>query len=180
MSSKQPTIWGLVSLTSILIFIVEQTKGSSDTTIVDNTKPVEKDFRTAYITQNYPYAKSAETQYQVPALFSIAQAGLESNFGTSDIAVNSNNQFGIKADASWTGDTYTAKDGIQYRKYDTIQDSFNDHGKFLVTNQRYSNAFNISDPYSFAQAIANDGYSDSTNYFTLISNVMDSVKSITG
>lgn len=35
----------------------------------------------------------------------LAQAILESAWGTSHLATNGNNLFGIKADETWTGDT---------------------------------------------------------------------------
>ena len=40
----------------------------------------------------------------------IAQAITESGWGKSGLAVNANNLFGMKADGSWTGETYTTKD----------------------------------------------------------------------
>lgn len=169
MSAKSTTIWPIVSLVSIAIFATQKTKAGTV------EKPIQKNFRLAYIRQNYPFAKSTETQYQVPALFTLAQAALESDFGTSNVALNSNNHFGIKADSSWRGAAYNG-----YRKYNTVQDSYNDHGKFLVQNKRYDNAFTSSDPFDFAKAIAKSSYSEDPVYYNSVAKVMKTIRTQLG
>ena len=73
----------------------------------------------------------------------IAQAITESGWGKSGLAVNANNLFGMKADSSWTGETYTTKtreedkNGKSYyitaafRKYPSFEQSFEDNGSKL-------------------------------------------------
>lgn len=74
----------------------------------------------------------------------VAQTILESNYGKSELALNANNFFGIKADKTWTGDVYV-KDATEeidgslvnvgetkWRKYKTVEDSFIDHDIFLT------------------------------------------------
>lgn len=80
----------------------------------------------------------------------LAQFILESASGTSLLAVNSNNLFGIKASAPWTGEKYiiVSNEEIDYmlvpkqsafRKYSTWEDSVQDHSNFFVsTNSRKS------------------------------------------
>lgn len=43
----------------------------------------------------------------------IAQGILESRSGTSELARNANNLFGIKAGSGWTGETYTVRTSEQ-------------------------------------------------------------------
>lgn len=83
-----------------------------------------------------------------------SQANINGNWypGASELALNANNHFGIKADSSWKGAKYKArtgeysKDGNKYyiydyfRKYDTTEQSFQDFIKFLKSNSRYANA----------------------------------------
>ena len=75
-----------------------------------------------------------------------AQFMLESASGASALAMASNNLFGIKASAPWTGDTHTIvsneeingvmkpKESI-FRKYATWQDSVQDHSDFFVSTE---------------------------------------------
>lgn len=75
----------------------------------------------------------------------IAQACLESGWGTSELATKANNLFGIKASKDWTGESYTVKtaeydsNGKKYyinaafRKYRSWQDSIVDHARFFHT-----------------------------------------------
>lgn len=85
-------------------------------------------------------------KHKSPILASIriAQACLESANGTSDLAKASNNQFGIKASAPWTGDSYNHISGehkggkkvyeaSDFRKYSTIEDSIKDHASFFTS-----------------------------------------------
>ena len=75
-----------------------------------------------------------------------AQFILESASGTSALAKASNNLFGIKASAPWTGDTHTITsneeiNGVMvpkksvFRKYATWQDSVQDHSTFFISTE---------------------------------------------
>ena len=73
----------------------------------------------------------------------IAQACLESGWGTSDLATKANNLFGIKAKQDWKGESYTVRTAeydknnkkfyinAAFRKYKNWQDSLVDHAKFF-------------------------------------------------
>ena len=67
----------------------------------------------------------------------VAQAILESSWGKSAIALNSNNLFGMKK-GSWTGPTYKG-----YRKYSTVIESVKDHDA-LLAGTKY-NLANVKD-----------------------------------
>lgn len=75
-----------------------------------------------------------------------AQFILESASGNSSLAKASNNYFGIKASAPWTGDTHTITsneeiNGVMvpkksvFRKYTTWQDSVQDHSDFFISTE---------------------------------------------
>lgn len=130
---------------------------------------------TDYIKTYLPFAKQTESTYGIPALFTIAQAGLESGWGTSGYAIHGKNHFGIHADSSWNGPTYKG-----LRAYNTAESSYYDHAKFLKDNSRYADAFNYTDPVDFAKAVADAGYSTNAEYFPHLKSVIDSVKTITG
>ena len=73
----------------------------------------------------------------------IAQACLESGWGTSELATKANNLFGIKAKDDWKGEYYTVKTAeydknnkkfyidAAFRKYRNWQTSLVDHAKFF-------------------------------------------------
>jgi flagellum-specific peptidoglycan hydrolase FlgJ len=123
------------------------------------------------------FATATQTNYQVPSVFTLAQGGLESGWGNSDVFTNANNAFGIKASTAgldpWIGPTYNG-----YRKYASVQDSFDDHAKFLTGNSRYNAAFNTSDPVAFGKAVAAAGYATDPDYSNKIVNVITTVQGL--
>lgn len=106
---------------------------------------------------------------------SIAQAIIESNKGESKLAVEANALFGIKADKRWDGPVIAVPtkeyiDGgyvtvvASFRKYNSWEESIEDHTQFLVQNKRYSNLFGIRDYKEYCQLIEQDGYATSPTY----------------
>lgn len=83
----------------------------------------------------------------IPIPIILAIAGLESNWGTSELALNANNHFGIKIKNNWE-ESYckTTKEYWGYfggtaqqcfRKYKLIRESYNDFGVFLTRKSPY-------------------------------------------
>lgn len=111
---------------------------------------------------------------------SIAQAIIESAHGTSQLAVEANALFGIKADSRWSGKTYQKstkefQNGqyvdvvAKFRMYDTWEESIEDHAQFLIKNKRYSNLVGVTDYKEYCKLIKEDGYATSPTYIqTLI------------
>lgn len=101
----------------------------------------------------------------------LAQSILESGWGTSQLATNAHNIFGIKADSSWKGNTYTVqtKEVVngktitvekQFRAYKSLLESISDYGSFFT-----STAWRIKNYASFLQA---------TNYETALTSLLAS------
>lgn len=99
-------------------------------------------------------AQKAQEKYGVPASVTLGQILLESGGsnpgGLSDLAYKENNLFGIKAGSSWKGETaqyktteykngVAVKETATFRKYDSIADSIDDHGK-LLSSDLYTSA----------------------------------------
>jgi flagellar protein FlgJ len=135
-----------------------------------------------FISLFLPGAQSAQTQYQVPAGFSIAQSAVET--GWLKVTPPGNNLFGIKADPSWTGPTVTevthewvhgnpVEEDDAFRAYPDFGASVIDHAQFLQANPRYAAAFNTTNSDQFAQAIAAAGYATAPNYAQLICEIID-------
>lgn len=135
-----------------------------------------------FIAQYKDIAKQMESEFKIPWEFIITQAWLESNWWTSGLAVNYNNLFGIKARKWWKSVMLWTKEEINgkmvrkkepFRVYDSIEESFRDHAKFLIENKRYANAFNYpDDPVKFALEVAKAWYATDSQYASKLTSTM--------
>lgn len=115
----------------------------------------------------------------------IAQACLESGFGTSQLMMKSNAIFGIKAGKSWKGKVYNSKtkecyENYKYteitacfRAYNSITESIQDYFKLICNNSRYRKAIASENPKACITAIKNGGYATDTAYITKIMNIIE-------
>ena len=131
----------------------------------------------AYI-RNYQYLAVAEMERTaIPASITLAQGMLESGYGTSDLAKNANNHFGIKCHKGWVGETYThrTKETTNgqtiaryacFRAYATAADSYADHSDFLASRSNYSALFlaNTTDYEFWANGLVEGGYATDPAY----------------
>lgn len=115
-------------------------------------------------------------QYGIPASITLAQGLLESGAGRSKLATGSNNHFGIKCH-TWEGDrTYTGAATAYncYRKYDSAEDSYEDHAKFLK-GSRYQRLFDIpvTDYKAWARGLKACGYAENPAYAEKLISLID-------
>ena len=105
----------------------------------------------------------------------IAQAALESGWGTSELAMRANALFGIKADKRWNGRTYAIKTTEWYnnkpviivdkfRAYPTWEASIIDHTAFLTGSSRYRYVIGEQDCNKACRALQAAGYSTDPDY----------------
>lgn len=128
----------------------------------------EQDIRD-YITRYSDVAVKKMQEYKIPASITVAQGIFESACGKSRLATEGNNHFGIKCHTEWTGDTILIDDDeLQecFRRYASVEESYNDHSLFLTTRKRYSNLFelDIMDYKSWARTLKQDGYATNPQY----------------
>ena len=121
-----------------------------------------------YISQWKAVALQHQTEYQIPACITLAQGLLESGAGSSELARNANNHFGIKCTSDWLGDSYRHDDETRqecFRKYVDATDSYRDHALFLKRT-RYARLFDlpISDYQGWAQGLKDCGYATDPTY----------------
>jgi flagellum-specific peptidoglycan hydrolase FlgJ len=131
-------------------------------------------------------AVDSADQTGVPASVTIAQAILESYWGSSRLARDANNYFGIKAQTHggsagairldvW--EVIGGRNVVQtqaFRAYNSIAESFVDHGQFFLENGRYTSAMAVKDdPRQFAVQINRDGYATDPSYASKLIGLMD-------
>lgn len=129
-----------------------------------------------------PVARENMKKTGVPASVTLAQAALETGWGGSSIG-DAKNLFGIKG----TGPAGTARVSTQefengrmvtiqdnFRKYNSWQESFEDHGK-LLQNSRYGYALQYkNNPDRYAQEIHKAGYATDPDYASKLISIMKS------
>ncbi len=127
----------------------------------------------------------------IPASITLAQGILESGAGTSELAQNANNHFGIKCGSGWSGKSYQKQDDDKdangnpvqscFRKYNKVEDSFHDHGEFLRDPKkefRYGFLFKLdrTDYKGWAEGLEAAGYSTSPTYSEKLVDIIERYK----
>lgn len=134
-----------------------------------------------YISQYKDIAIANMNTYGIPASIIMAQAISESGSGNSQLALKSNNHFGIKCKPEWTGERVSHDDdalGECFRKYSTVYDSYMDHSAFLTTRDRYSSLFEleVTDYQGWAQGLKSAGYATNPQYPTMLIRIIEANK----
>jgi LysM repeat protein len=132
--------------------------------------------RSAYIDQWKNVAILQMEEHGIPASITLAQAILESGDGNSELARKGNNHFGIKCHG-WTGKKVYHDDdekGECFRKYNSAQQSFEDHSLFLKRS-RYAFLFDydIYDYKSWAKGLKKAGYATNPKYPALLIRIIE-------
>ncbi len=112
----------------------------------------------------------------VLASLTIAQAILESGWGRSDLALEGNNLFGMKASLSgdnwgslWKGRVHYVR-GTPFRAYDSIQESVTDHSMYLLgatidgKKKRYEGIEKATTTRQAAKILVDGGYTSGYQY----------------
>ena len=133
------------------------------------------------------------------ASVSLAQFILESGYGSTELAQNANNCFGMKKSLSgntWAGSTWDGKsiytkktqedDGTgklytitaDFRKYPCVEDSIADHSAYLLgamngSKKRYAGLQGCSDYKKAVQIIKDGGYATDTKYVSKICSIIE-------
>ena len=132
----------------------------------------------AYINKYYKIAMREMNDYGIPASITLAQGILESAAGTSRLAVQANNHFGIKCHNDWSGEKIYHDDDKNnecFRKYNRAEESFIDHSQFLKDRARYSFLFELdkTDYKAWAKGLKQAGYATDPNYPTRLINLIE-------
>jgi peptidoglycan hydrolase FlgJ len=136
--------------------------------------------KTNFVQELWPQAEQAGQLLGVDPRHLIAQAALETNWGRNvprdSAGRSSNNLFGMKASADWSGSTVTSntqefQSGVatstaaQFKAYATPAESLQDYVSLLRNNPRYSSALNTGgDVQAFATGLQRGGYATDPDY----------------
>ncbi|HEY6927206.1 MAG TPA: flagellar assembly peptidoglycan hydrolase FlgJ, partial [Steroidobacteraceae bacterium] len=155
------------------------------------SSPASSQTQADFISDLWPAAQEAGQQLGVDPRNLIAQAALETNWGTrvphDASGRSSNNLFGMKTGGRWNGASVAAgtqeyQNGIavsttgQFRAYDNRAQSFQDYVALLRNSPRYAAALNTgSNVHAFAAALQRGGYATDPDYASKVSSLAGSI-----
>jgi len=134
----------------------------------------------AYVDKYKDYAIQAMEKYHIPASIKLAQAIYSSACGTNRAAIDANNHFGIMCSGGWTGETFYYENAPQdvnhcFRKYKSVEASYQNHSVFLTTRARYAELFKleVTDYKGWANGLYNAGYTANKSYPQRLINLIE-------
>lgn len=132
----------------------------------------------SYIKEYAPLAVEQMKKYKIPASITLAQGLLESGAGTSSLARKSNNHFGIKCHSTWRGKKVYYDDDAPkecFRAYRKVEDSYEDHSKFLTEGARYRFLFDLkmTDYKGWAKGLKKAGYATDRSYANRLITIIE-------
>lgn len=125
------------------------------------------DKRADYVLNYYGIAEKVGRAFGINPIVILAQAAIESAWGTSNLAMNHNNFFGVTAYGTpnhyWKGGKYlSTSSGLPFRTYDTVADGFSDFARLLVV--KYNDAAKASPSVTeYARLISTSPYINEKN-----------------
>lgn len=139
--------------------------------------------KTEFIAYIAPFAVNDMHTSNILASVTIAQAALESGWGTSSLARNYNNYFGVKAIGGWNGSSVnmgtTECEGTRcyatsanWRIYASPQESISDHSGVLSA-KRYNGVIGEKNYKNAIQIIKNGGYATDPDYVSKIVSIIE-------
>lgn len=177
-------MWKVIGIPLVLYLIfvlyIYQPVASEEITVAELIKEMPVDTVLQYIEHHSTFAVLEMERAKIPASITLGQAILESKYGTSELALQANNHFGIKAEPQWDNKdrhciySYEWSQDKQrmypmlscFRRYDNIQASYTGHSNFLTQRSYYTNLFklDINDFEAWAHGLQKAGYATDPNY----------------
>lgn len=144
---------------------------------LDTASGHERTFLSAII----PSALRLQATYRIPASATVGMAIYESRYGTSALASEHNNFFGLKAiDSNWTGPkTYqqTRDSGVltyaYFREFPDMDSGVQGYAEFLRSRDRYQSAFGLHSGIEFVSAILKAGYCPDKDYASNVAGIIE-------
>ena len=115
-----------------------------------------------YFNKYKPLADSLSKVYHVPSCVILSVAYIESGGGTSSVAKNLHNHFGIVGNCQYNVSHYQSR----YRYYPSIEDSFVGFCILVASKKFYPSMLNSTDAKLWLRKIAATGYAADANSWT--------------
>ncbi|MGM9891220.1 glycoside hydrolase family 73 protein [Limosilactobacillus sp.] len=158
--------------------------------IEEQMRRQDRQAKQSFIKQVAPEAQAMQNSYHVYASVTIAQAILESQWGTSQLASQYHNLFGIKGTDPANSKVLTTKEYVngrwivtkgRFRVYDSWSDSIKDHTKLMLngtdTNKdNYQAVVQAKNYREAARALQKAGYATDPNYANKLISVIRTYK----
>lgn len=153
----------------IVLLEIRKIRKECQEALRSDTLPIPS--KQSFIEQYAPIAIEQQQKYGIPASVTLAQMALESKWGTSKMAVNDHNYFGIKASRRWleAGRPYSLYDDDKKNEkfcvFGDVIESIEYHSTLLMS-ERYKpcRSFPSDDWYHWLVSIKACGYATSNRY----------------
>ena len=153
----------------IVLLEIRKIRKECQEALRSDTLPIPS--KQSFIEQYAPIAIEQQQKYGIPASVTLAQMALESKWGTSKMAVNDHNYFGIKASRRWleAGRPYSLYDddnkNEKFCVFGDVIESIEYHSSLLMS-ERYKpcRSFPSDDWYHWWVSIKACGYATSNRY----------------
>ena len=148
---------------------------------LEKKNPRLNKYRLAYIKKYAAIAVNEMHKSKIPASITLAQGILESGSGRSELALKSNNHFGIKCHTKWNGERVYHDDDEDkecFRKYQFVETSYHDHSEFLTKRKRYAFLFDyrLKDYKKWAKGLKKAGYATDKKYPNKLISIIEAYK----
>lgn len=186
-------LWPVMNSSKQAMIAVDAMKSSDEAFIapiqIESQQTKAFNRTTDFINMLLPHAKTASQSTGIPSHFMLAQAALESGWGKHEIRRADNspsyNLFGIKAGASWKGDTVETVtteyiNGVpqkmveKFRAYSSYAEGFSDYARLLLDNPRYAKILESTDSVTFANGLQRAGYATDPKYAEKLIRILNS------
>ena len=137
--------------------------------------------QTEFLTKIKPLVIQDMKDTKILASLTAAQAFIESRYGTSLLAINGNNLFGVKGTYKGQSCKMLTSEFVNgkyikvyanFKKYPSWQESINDHSALFLNLKRYSNLIGVTNYVQTCELVKKDGYATAPDYTnTLIKTI---------
>ena len=139
--------------------------------------------KVAFFEKYAPIAMEQQQKYGIPASVTLAQMYIESAGGTSRLAVEGNNYFGIKCSRDWlaAGKPYSLhnddKPNEKFCNYSSVDESIEHHSRLLM-GDRYKRCrrYDSTDYHNWLVAIKACGYATAPDYVKKLEGMIKQYK----
>jgi len=175
---KRRHVLGWILLPIVLLITLLMIMSALFGQVIEHGGGGQEEQRHKFLNEIGPAAKRIQEVYDVPASIIMAQAALESNFGTAELAAQHHNLFGVKASPGMKQVALPTKEFVDdewitkhepFRSYDSWTESLIDHAQLIRNGtmdkpHRYDGVNTSVSYQKAAEALVDGQYATDPNY----------------